>query len=107
MQVVTTLALFLATALAEILGCYLPWLWLRQGRSAWLLLPAAARAADPAPAPLIYLSPQGKPLTQKRARELAALPRMILLCGRYVEMLARQKAVRGVEELGKALPALS
>ena len=37
MQVVTTLALFLATALAEILGCYLPWLWLRQGRSAWLL----------------------------------------------------------------------
>ena len=44
MQVVTTLALFLATALAEILGCYLPWLWLRQGRSAWLLTlhPAAA-----------------------------------------------------------------
>lgn len=45
MQVVTTLALFLATALAEILGCYLPWLWLRQGRSAWLLLPAAASLA--------------------------------------------------------------
>jgi Cu2+-exporting ATPase len=30
-----------------------------------------------------------------------------LLCGRYVEMLARQKAVRGVEELGKALPAFA
>ena len=44
---------------------------------------AAARAADPRPAPVIYLSPQGKPLTQSRARELAALPRMILLCGRY------------------------
>lgn len=44
---------------------------------------AAARAADPRPAPVIYLSPQGKPLTQARARELAALPRMILLCGRY------------------------
>lgn len=28
----------------------------------------------------------------------------LLLCGRYLEMLARQKAVRGVEELGKALP---
>lgn len=42
---VKTLGLFLATALAEILGCYLPWLWLRQGRSAWLLLPAAASLA--------------------------------------------------------------
>lgn len=36
-----TLLLFLATALAEIVGCYLPYLWLRQGRSAWLLVPAA------------------------------------------------------------------
>lgn len=40
-----TFALFLLTALAEILGCYLPWLWLRQGGSAWLLLPAAASLA--------------------------------------------------------------
>ena len=37
-----TFLLFLATAVAEIVGCYLPYLWLRQGRSAWLLLPAAA-----------------------------------------------------------------
>ncbi len=37
--------LFLATAIAEIVGCYLPWLWLRQGRSAWLLLPAALSLA--------------------------------------------------------------
>ncbi|WP_234193797.1 YnfA family protein [Pseudacidovorax sp. NFM-22] len=37
-----TFGLFVLTALAEIVGCYLPWLWLRQGRSAWLLLPAAA-----------------------------------------------------------------
>ncbi|WP_312368198.1 tRNA (guanosine(37)-N1)-methyltransferase TrmD [Stenotrophomonas sp.] len=44
---------------------------------------AAARAADPTPAPLIYLSPQGRPLDQAKVRELAALPRMILLCGRY------------------------
>ena len=29
-----TLLLYLATALAEIVGCYLPWLWLRQGGSA-------------------------------------------------------------------------
>src|SRR5690606_28830768 len=43
----------------------------------------ATRRAGPTPAPVIYLSPQGKPLTQARVRELAALPRMILLCGRY------------------------
>ena len=36
-----TLALFAATAVAEILGCYLPWLWFKQGASAWLLVPAA------------------------------------------------------------------
>jgi len=29
------LLLYFATALAEIVGCYLPWLWLRQGGSAW------------------------------------------------------------------------
>jgi tRNA (guanine37-N1)-methyltransferase len=44
---------------------------------------AAARAADPAPARVIYLSPQGRALTQAKVRELAAEPRMILLCGRY------------------------
>ncbi len=43
----------------------------------------AVRAADPVPAPVIYMSPQGAPLTQKKVRELATLPRMILLCGRY------------------------
>ncbi|TIC80513.1 YnfA family protein [Crenobacter intestini] len=40
-----TVALYLLTALAEIVGCYLPWLWLRQGGPAWLLLPAAASLA--------------------------------------------------------------
>ncbi|CAH0353367.1 YnfA family protein [Aquabacterium sp. CECT 9606] len=37
-----TTLLFVLTALAEILGCYLPWLALNQGKSMWLLLPAAA-----------------------------------------------------------------
>jgi|TARA_R100000935_G_scaffold26430_1_gene46389 small multidrug resistance family-3 protein len=37
-----TFGLFFITALAEIVGCYLPYLWLRQGKSAWLLIPAAA-----------------------------------------------------------------
>ena len=36
-----TLLLFVLTALAEIAGCYLPYLWLRHDKSAWLLLPAA------------------------------------------------------------------
>ncbi len=36
-----TFALFLFTAVAEIAGCYLPYLWLKQGRSIWLLVPAA------------------------------------------------------------------
>ena len=33
--------LFAVTALAEIVGCYLPWLVLRQGKSLLLLVPAA------------------------------------------------------------------
>ena len=37
--------LFVVTALAEIVGCYLPYLWLKQGRSAWLLVPAALSLA--------------------------------------------------------------
>lgn len=40
-----TLLLFVVTALAEILGCYLPYLWLNKGASAWLLVPAAASLA--------------------------------------------------------------
>ena len=40
-----TLLLFVATALAEIIGCYLPYLWLRKDGSAWLLLPAAVALA--------------------------------------------------------------
>ena len=45
MEFFKVLALFALTALAEIVGCYLPWLWLRQGGSIWLLLPAAASLA--------------------------------------------------------------
>ncbi|RWR03587.1 hypothetical protein ED28_00965 [[Pantoea] beijingensis] len=36
-----TTLLFFLTALAEIIGCFLPWLWLRKGGSALLLLPSA------------------------------------------------------------------
>lgn len=37
--------LFAITALAEIVGCYLPWQVLKQGKSVWWLLPAAASLA--------------------------------------------------------------
>lgn len=43
----------------------------------------AARAAAPAPARTIYMSPQGARLDQAKARELAGHERLILLCGRY------------------------
>ena len=36
-----TVGLFAITALAEIVGCYLPYVWLREGKSIWLLVPSA------------------------------------------------------------------
>jgi small multidrug resistance family-3 protein len=36
-----TVALFVLTAIAEIVGCYLPLLWLRSLASVWVLVPAA------------------------------------------------------------------
>lgn len=41
MLVPRTLGLFVLTAVAEIVGCYLPYLWLRRGHSPLLLIPAA------------------------------------------------------------------
>jgi small multidrug resistance family-3 protein len=40
-----SIALFVLTALAEILGCWLPLLWLRQRATAWILVPAALSLA--------------------------------------------------------------
>jgi len=45
MALLRTLSLFLATALAEILGCYCVYLWLRQGRASWVVVPAAVSLA--------------------------------------------------------------
>lgn len=41
MKFVYYLLLFMFTAGAEIIGCYLPWLVVKQHKSLWLLLPAA------------------------------------------------------------------
>lgn len=59
----------------------------------------AARAAAAEPARVIYMSPQGAPLTQGRVRELAAMPRLILLCGRYEGVDERLLAAEVDEEL--------
>ena len=40
-----TTALFVLTAVAEIIGCYLPYLWLKKQAPAWVLLPAALSLA--------------------------------------------------------------
>ena len=40
-----TTLLFFITALCEIIGCFLPWLWLKRGATAWLLLPARVSLA--------------------------------------------------------------
>lgn len=62
MLVAKTLGLFVLTALAEIVGCYLPYLWLKKGGSIWLLIPAAISLAlfvwlltlHPAPSGRVY-----------------------------------------------------
>lgn len=38
-------ALFVATAVAEIIGCYLGYIWLRKGAPLWVLAPAALSLA--------------------------------------------------------------
>jgi small multidrug resistance family-3 protein len=40
MLILQSFGLFVLTALAEIVGCYLPYLWLKKNASAWLLIPA-------------------------------------------------------------------
>ena len=40
-----TSLLFFATALCEIIGCYLPWLWLKRGATPLLLAPAGLALA--------------------------------------------------------------
>jgi small multidrug resistance family-3 protein len=41
----TSIALYIAAALAEIAGCFAFWAWLRLGRSVWWLVPGALSLA--------------------------------------------------------------
>lgn len=45
MDPLKTVGLFAITAVAEIVGCYLPYLWLRDRAGAWVLVPAAVSLA--------------------------------------------------------------
>ena len=40
MEILKLSGLFAITAVSEILGCYLPWLVIKQGKPAWLWFPA-------------------------------------------------------------------
>jgi tRNA (guanine37-N1)-methyltransferase len=48
-----------------------------------LLAAIAAASPDGAPVHRILMTPAGAPLTQARVRELAQLPHVVLVCGRY------------------------
>ena len=59
----------------------------------------AIQSAAPEPPHVVYMSPQGGPLTQAKVRELAARPRLVLLCGRYEGVDERLLAARVDEEI--------
>ena len=49
--------------------------------------------------PRILLTPRGRPLDQRRVRELAEQPRLTLICGRYEGVDERLVEARGLEEI--------
>lgn len=49
--------------------------------------------------PLIYLTPRGAPLTQKRVRELATGPGLVVFCGRFEGLDERVIEARQMEEI--------
>lgn len=59
----------------------------------------SAALADGPAAPLVYLTPRGRPLSQTRVREFAAGPGMIVLCGRFEGIDERVIEARQAEEI--------
>lgn len=59
----------------------------------------AAALRDEAEARLVYLSPRGRLLTQAVVRELAGLPSLVLLCGRYEGVDERVLQARAADEI--------
>src|SRR5690349_3489520 len=54
---------------------------------------------DPQPGHLVMLSPQGRRLDQRIVEELAAHPRLLLLCGRYEGFDERVKEILQPDEI--------
>lgn len=50
-------------------------------------------------APIVYMSPRGRPFTQSRARDLAQGPGVTLICGRFEGVDQRVLDAYGVEEI--------
>ncbi len=77
-------------------------------------LEAVQKAAAP-PGRVVFLTPQGRPFTQAVARELAALPRLLLVCGHYEGFDERLRQLYADDELslgdfvltGGEIPALA
>lgn len=67
------------------------------GRSEENVLPLASRTS-----PIILMSPQGRPFSQKVAQELAQHERLILICGRYegVDERVRQHLITDEISIG-------
>ena len=49
--------------------------------------------------PLLYMTPRGKPLTQKRVRELSTGSGLIVFCGRFEGLDQRVIEARNMEEI--------
>lgn len=60
---------------------------------------SVARTFEGKPRPLIYLTPRGRPLTQKRVRELAAGSGVVVFCGRFEGLDERVIKARDMEEI--------
>jgi tRNA (guanine37-N1)-methyltransferase len=65
------------------------------------VLASAIDHASPAgdPRPRLLMSPRGRPLTQRRVRELAAGPGAVIVCGRFEGVDQRVIEARGLEEV--------
>ena len=77
------LGLFLITAVAEIVGCYLPYLWLREGKSAWLLIPAALSLAAFAWLLSLHPTAAGRVYAAYGGALTVSVPRAGILSGRW------------------------
>ncbi|MBD9593372.1 MULTISPECIES: tRNA (guanosine(37)-N1)-methyltransferase TrmD [unclassified Ensifer] len=64
-----------------------------------VLARAIDRVSENDDRPRLLMSPRGRPLTQERARELAAGPGVVIVCGRFEGVDQRVIDARGLEEV--------